>query len=296
MDVKSTFVSYILFPLIAVVMAAVMVVLNRKNRIMGSRRLVVTLLLTGLVLGLPGFLGALGLQFMPWGYILAQVAYLLLGITAVILLSRHMPEALTERKGMLILLGLIVGLLGVYLFQLVFRIFNGLDYGWLAGTSVLVFFVPPVFWWAYIAMTDIPSEIYSVWYYPEKAPQLDMYDVDLDKLKVLEVELFKGAADPSPLKVKVKAPPDMNFGVWFKKFIDDYNLKFPRNGIHYRSEEGEAYGWIFYLKPSFFKRKQFIDPSLTMEKNLVKEKYTIFARRVTRLQHEAAGEDRVVIL
>ncbi|MBO9153807.1 TssN family type VI secretion system protein [Chitinophaga sp. GCM10012297] len=296
MDVKSTFVSYILFPLIAVIMAAVMIVLNKKNRIMGSRRLVVALLLTGLALGLPGFFGLLGLQFMPWGYLLAQIAYLLLGVTAVVILNRHMPETLVERKGMLVLFGLIVGLLGIYLFQLVFNRFNGLDYGWLAGSSVLAFFVPPVFWWAYIAMTDIPSEIYTVWYYPEKAPLLDMYDVDLDKLKVLEVELFKGAADPSPLKVKVKAPPEMNFGEWFKKFIDDYNVKFPRNGIHFRSEEGEAYGWIFYLKPSFFRRKQFIDPALSVGKNQVREKYTIFARRVTRLQHEAAGEDRVVIL
>lgn len=296
MDVKSTFVSYILFPLITVIMAAVMVVLNKKNRIMGSRRLVVALLLTGLALGLPGLLGLLGLQFMPWGYLLAQMAYLLLGVTAVILLNRHLPETLVERKGMLALFGLIVGLLGIYLFQLAFNRFNGLSYGWLAGTSLLAFFVPPVFWWAYIAMTAIPSEIYTVWYYPEKAPLLDMYDVDLDKLKVLEVELFKGAADPSPLKVKVKAPPDMNFGEWFKKFIDDYNLKFPRNGIHFRSEEGEAYGWIFYLKPSFFRRKQFIDPALSVGKNQVREKYTIFARRVTRLQHEAAGEDRVVIL
>ena len=296
MDVKSTFVSYILFPLITVIMAAVMVVLNKKNRIMGSRRLVVTLLLSGLALGLPGFLGALGLQFMPWGYLLAQLAYLLLGIAAVMLLSRHMPEAVTERKGMLVLFGVIVGLLGVYLFQLAFNFFNGLQYGWLAATSVLVFFVPPVFWWAYIAMIAIPSEIYTVWYYPEKAPPLDMYDVDLDRLKVLEVELFKGAADPSPLKVKVKAPPDMNFGEWFKKFIDDYNLKFPRNGIHFVSEEGEAYGWIFYLKPSFFRRKQYIDPALSVAGNQVKEKHTIFARRVTRLQHEAMGEDRVVIV
>ena len=39
MDVKSTFVSYILFPLITVIMAAVMVVLNKKNRIMDCRLL-----------------------------------------------------------------------------------------------------------------------------------------------------------------------------------------------------------------------------------------------------------------
>lgn len=296
MDVKSTFVSYILFPLIAAIMAAIMVVLNKKNRIMGNRQLVVVLLLTALVLGLPGLLGALKLDFMPWGYVLGQAAYLLLGILGVYLLSRHLPEALERRKGMLIFMGLIVALLGVYLYQLAFNWLNGLPYGWFAATSILMFFVPLVFWWAYMALISIPSEIYTVWYYPEHEPRLDMYDVDLDKLKVLEVQLFKGASDPSPLKVKVKAPPDMSFGVWFKKFIDDYNLKFPRNGIQYSSAEGEPFGWIFYQKPSFFKRKRFLDPALTVEKNQVKERYSIFARRVTRLQQEAGGEDRVVIL
>ncbi|RPE05759.1 hypothetical protein EGT74_25690 [Chitinophaga lutea] len=296
MDVKSTFVSYILFPLVAAILAAVMVVLNKKNRIMGNRRLVVVLLLTGLALGLPGLLGALKLEFMPWGYLFGQLAYLLMGVLGVFLLSRHLPEALEHRKGMLLLMGLITALLGVYLYQLAFNWLNGLRYGWLAATSVLAFFVPPVFWWAYMSLISIPSEIYTVWYYPEHEPRLDLYDVDLDKLKVLEVQLFKGASDPSPLKVKVKAPPDMSFGVWFKKFIDDYNLKFPRNGIHYQSPEGEPFGWIFYLKPSFFKRKRFIDPALTVDKNQVKERYTIFARRVTRLEQAAGGEDRVVIL
>jgi hypothetical protein len=296
MDVKSVFVSYLLFPLVAAVMAAVMIVLNKKNRLMGSRQLIVTILITALVLGFPGFLGALGLNFMPWGYLFAQLSYLLLGVVAVVLLAKHNPQALEHRKGMTLFLGAIAVLLGIFLYKLVFNWLNDLDYGWLAGTSVLMFFVPIVFWWTYMSMISIPSEIYSVWYYPEGAQPLDMFDVDIDKLKVLEVELFKGASDPSPLKVKVKAPPEMSFGVWFKKFIDDYNIKFPRNGIHYMAEEGEAFGWIFYLKPTFFSRKQFIDPAVTIAQNQISEKYTIFARRVTRLQHEAEGEDRVVIL
>lgn len=296
MDVKSVFVSYILFPLLAAVMAAVMIVLNKKNRLMGSRQLVVTILLTALVLGFPGFLGALGLRFMPWGYLFAQLSYLLLGVLAVFLLAKHNPEALERKKGMTLLLGAIAVLLGMFLYKLVFNWLNDLDYGWLAGTSVFMFFVPLVFWWAYMSMINIPSEIYSVWYYPQGAQPLDMFDVDIDKLKVLEVELFKGPDDPSPLKVKVKAPPEMSFGVWFKKFIDDYNIKFPRNGIHYMAEKEEAFGWIFYLKPSFFSRKQFIDPAVTIAQNQINEKHTIFARRVTRLEHQAEGEDRVVIL
>lgn len=296
MDVRSVFVSYILFPLLAAIMAAVMFIFNKKNRLMSSRRLIVTILLTSIVLAIPALFGLLGLHFMPWGYLFGQLSYLLLGVLAVFLLARHNPDALEHRKGMIILLGAISVLLGIYLYKLVFNRLSDLDYGWLAGTSVLMFFVPLIFWWTYMAMISIPSEIYSVWYYPRGTQPMDMFDVDIDKLKVLEVELFKAVNDPSPLKVKVKAPPEMSFGVWFKKFIDDYNIKFPRNGINFVAEEGEAYGWIFYLKPSFFSRKQFIDPAVTIAQNQVNEKHTIFARRVTRLEQETGGEDRVVIL
>jgi hypothetical protein len=73
-------------------------------------------------------------------------------------------------------------------------------------------------------------------------------------------------------------------------------MKFPRAGVQHQSEDGEAFGWIFYLKPSFFKRKQFINPDISVEANQIKEQYTVFARRVTRLQHELGGEDRVVVL
>lgn len=295
MDVKSVFVSYILFPLVAFIMGAVMIVLNKKNRLMSSRGLIVTILLTAIALGIPGFLALLGLHYMPWGYLMSQLSYILLGVLAVFLLSKYNPEALESKRGMTILLGAISMLLGIYLYKLVFNWLNDLDYGWLAGTSVIMFMVPVLFWWTYMAMTSIPSEIYTVWYYPRGTTPMDMFDVDIDKLKVLEVELFKAVNDPSPLKVKVKAPPEMSFGVWFKKFIDDYNIKFPRNGINFAEGE-EAYGWIFYLKPTFFSRKQFIDPAVTIAQNQVNEKHTIFARRVTRLQHEAGGEDRVVIL
>jgi hypothetical protein len=296
MDVKSTFVSYLLFPLLAAIMATVMIIFNKKNRLMSNRRLIVAVLLTGLTLGLPGFLGALGLNFMPWGYIFSQVLYLGLGVLAIWLLSKYYPDALEKKKGMVILLGLICCLLGIYLYKLSFNWMSDLDYGLLAGTAVFMFPVPLVFWWTYMAMLHIPSEIYSVWYYPERAQPIEMYDIDLSKTKVLEVELFKGVNDPSPLKVKVKAPPAMHFGEWFRTFIDDYNMKFPRAGVQHQSEDGEAFGWIFYLKPSFFKRKQFINPEISVEENQIKEQYTVFARRVTRLQHELGGEDRVVVL
>jgi hypothetical protein len=88
----------------------------------------------------------------------------------------------------------------------------------------------------------------------------------------------------------------MEFGTWFKKFIDDYNQKFPSSGIHFVSETGEAYGWIFYIKRSFFSRRVFMDPARSVEDNRVTEKDPIYARRVVLQTAEAGGEDRMLIL
>jgi uncharacterized membrane protein YuzA (DUF378 family) len=296
MDIKSVFTSYIFFPLMAAIMAVILAILNKKNKIMSNRRLMVALLLTGLVLGIPGFMGALDLNFMPWGFVLCQLTYLLLGILAVYLLSRYNPDAVEKQKGMTFFMGLIACVLGIFLFKLAFNYFNELRYGWLAGTSVLVFLLPLLFWWMYMAMLSIPAEIHHVWYYPAQSFYIDLDHLDFDRLKVLELELYKTAEDTTPLKVKVKAPPNMEFGVWFKKFIDDYNQKFPNSTISYASDTEGAYGWIFYLKPSFFSRKAYIDPNQSVEQNQIREKYTIFARRVTTLYQEEGGEDRVVIL
>ncbi len=78
----------------------------------------------------------------------------------------------------------------------------------------------------------------------------------------------------------------MNFGVWFQKFIDDYNLKFPNSPVQYKLSSGESYRWIFYIKPSFFKQRMFIDPDLDIEQNQITEKYAIYAKRVSEIENE----------
>lgn len=277
----------------AAIAMVVMSVLNKRNRLLNNRRIIIFVLLTALCLGIPGFLGALNFFFLPWGFLACEVIYLALGALAVHQLSLHYKDA---RKGLVFFMGLIACLLGAYLFRLAFNWVNGLGYGWLAATSVVAFLVPPVFWWTYMALASIPSEIYDVWYYPKNEARIDIEHLDFDRMKVLEIELYKLPENASPLKVKVKAPPNMEFGAWFRKFIDDYNQKFPSSGIHYVSETGETYGWIFYVKRSFFARRTFMDPSLSVEDNRVTEKDQIYARRVVLQTAEAGGEDRMVIL
>jgi hypothetical protein len=297
MEVKSFFIRYLLFPLIFVITTAIITIINKKNKVLNNKRLIVILLLTAIALGLPGLLGFLDLQFMPWGYIICQIYYLALGIVYVWLAGIYYEKELLERKAFFFICTLIACLLGIFLFKLGFDWLNNLKYGLWAATSVFIFLLPIVFWWAYIAFLNIPLEIYKVWQYPVTPGDINMEHLDFNKLLVLEVNLYKHTTDDEPLKVKAKAPRNMNFGLWFQKFIDDYNLKFPDSPIQYTYGRNESYKWIFYIKPSFFKQRQFIDPDLDIEQNNITEKFAIHAKRVSEVVSapEKVGDQAVYL-
>jgi hypothetical protein len=280
MEVKSLFLRYLLLPVVVVVATAIMTIINQKNKILSNRRLIITIVLTGLALGLPGLLGILGLQFMPWGYITCQLYFIGIGIIYVWLAGKYYEEIMLEKKGFFFICSFIATLLGLFLFKLGFDWLNNLEYGLWASTSVFVFLLPLLFWWAYVAYLSIPLEIYKTWQYPLYPEDIGMEHLDFNRLLVLEINIYKSINDNEPLIVKAKAPQNMNFGLWFQKFIDDYNLKFPNAPVQYKQVTQENFKWIFYIKRSFFRQRQFIDPDLDIEQNSITEKYTIFAKRV----------------
>ncbi|WP_316798421.1 TssN family type VI secretion system protein [Pedobacter frigidisoli] len=297
MDVQSFFIRYLLFPLIFLVSAAVLSIINKKNQFLNNKKLIVSVLLTGIILALPGFLGFLNFNFMPWGYIICCIYYVLTGILMVYLLSKFYAAPLLDRKVFIFFAAFISALLAVYLYQLAFNWLSDVNFGWWGAGSISWFFVPLIFWWAYVALLNIPSEIYKIWKYPDVPLDINMDHIDFNKLLVLELELYKKSSDPEPLKVKVKAPANMNFGVWFHKFIDDYNLKFAKNPVEFRDDHQDGYRWIFFVKTSFFKRNLFIDPDLDIAQNGISEKMTIYAKRVSEnvnVAHET-GESAIFI-
>jgi hypothetical protein len=281
MDVQSFFIRYLLFPIIVLISTVVLTVTNKKNQFINNKKLIVSVLLTGIILAIPGLTGFLNFSFMPWGFILCQLTYLFLGSLYVYLLTKYYAEALLKRKGFIVIATLISILLSVYLFQLLFNYISQVEFGWWGAGSIACFIVPLLFWWAYVSLLGIPSEIYKIWGYPPTPLEINMDHFDFDKLLVLELELYKRSTDLEPLKVKVKAPENMNFGIWFHKFIDDYNLKFAKNPIEFRNQDQEGHKWIFFIKTSFFKRNIFIDPDLDITQNGISEKMTIYAKRVS---------------
>lgn len=281
MDVQQFFLRYLLLPLVAVIAAIVMTVVNKKNKFINNKRLIVFVLVLGLVLAIPALMGLLGLGYMPWGYIISQIYFLATGSLLVYLLTKHYVNELHDRKAFIMAALLISGLLGFYLYQTVFNMLSTIAIGSWAATSTFSFIVPLLFWWTYVAQLSIPSEIYKIWEHPVTQLELDMEHLDFNRMLVLELEVYKNTHDPEPIKVKVKAPENMLFGNWFYKFIEDYNIKFPKSPVSYMATDTIPYKWIFFIRTSFFRRNIFIDPDLSILKNGISEKVTIYAKRVS---------------
>ncbi len=281
MEVKSFFIRYLLFPIIIVISTAVLSIVNKKNQFLSNKRLVASVLILGIVLSIPGIMGLLNFNFMPWGYFICILIYVSLGILYVFLLTKYYADAILERKAFIIGATFVSLLLSAFLYQLYFNWLGNINFGWWAAGSLVWFLVPIIFWWTYVALLNIPLEIYKIWKYPATPLDINMDHLDFDKLLVLELELYKKTSDPEPLKVKVKAPENMVFGTWFHKFIDDYNLKFAKSPIDYKGENKDNYSWIFFIKTSFLKRNIYIDPELDILKNGITEKMTIYAKRVS---------------
>ena len=281
MDVQQFFMRYLLLPLIAVVSATVLIVVNKKNKFINNKQLITAILVLGLVLAIPGLLGLLGLDYMPWGYIISMLYFIGSGSVFVYLMTRYYANELHDRRPILIAALLISCLLGFYLYRTVFDFLSEEQIGSWAATSTFSFMLPVLFWWSYIALLNIPAEIYKVWQYPLLPVSLDMEHLDFNRMLVLELEVFKHTRDAEPIKVKVKAPENMQFGNWFYKFIEDYNVKFPKNPVSYLATDEEPYKWIFFIRTSVFKRNIFIDPDLDIKQNGITEKVTIHAKRVT---------------
>jgi hypothetical protein len=270
---------YLLFPLIAVVLAAITYIVAKKNQLLSNKKLIFVFLLACLLLALPALLGFIDYWFMPYAYISLQVLYFFLGWYFLKILQSQIKDIKEKPYYVEFLLVFVVMIVAGALFSLVFNLCNELQYGLWACTCILPFIFPSLFRKAYQTFMNIPLEIYTIWSYGTQIEEnWDNDLMDSDKITVVEMELFKQVSDTVPLNIKAKAQEDMPFGVWFKVFINDYNIKSSASPIIYSDFEN-SYGWIFYTITSILGRKRYIDPDLSFVKNKIKEHRVIIAKR-----------------
>lgn len=292
-SVKGIFLRYILLPLIAVIMMFILGIITRNKPAIKIRTVIIYILLCSLCLALPGFMGFTGNTFNPYGYLISQVVYLILGILHVNLLHRFFRKHLKSNVFIILfesILSMTCTLAGGYLFVLIFRwVSKDTGYPIMSATSLITFYVPLVFYYCYVQLISIPVDIYRTWHYSPDQKLPDFDGVDFDRLMVLNVELSKNLEDSNRFRIKAKTlPTGIHFGDWFYRVVDDYNHKNPGSVIHLTDSSREPYYWIFYIKKSFFSFRKYVDFENDINTNGIKENDVIICKRV--IQHQEEGK------
>jgi hypothetical protein len=269
----------------AIIFAFVAYFVAKRNNLFRNKKIIFYVLLISLVLSIPALFGFIHYWFMPYVYLLLQFTYAVLGWYNIKIVHHFLPDLKKKPYIAEFLTHFLIMFIASALFSLIFNLCNELKYGLWACTCLLPFVLPSLYINLYEKYMSIPLEIYKVWKYSNNYDLSSFDKMDFDKLLVMEVEIFKKANDLSPSKIKAKAPDVMSFGLWFQKFISDYNIKFPKQPIE-MADGADLYGWIFYVKRSFFHRRRYIDFELSITQNKLKEKYTIVAKRVSEQTNE----------
>ncbi|WP_075603032.1 TssN family type VI secretion system protein [Saccharicrinis aurantiacus] len=269
--------TYIIYPLLGIILIGLGFLITKKNNMASNKRLFAYLTISILLLAIPGFVGLLDYDFMPFGYFGIACLYLVLGYYN----QKIISWVLKEPPSFFIELSIYVFTMaiGAVLFVYIFNYSNELAYGLWASTVLIVFAIPLLYCKSVELFLNIPVEIYNVWCFDKSPDQSNNDTINYDQLKLVKVEIFKQESDEEPIVINAKAPSEMEFGVWFKRLLSDYNIKSPLAAIDVNNKTSDS-GWIFYTKPSVFLPRNYIDYNKSFEMNKVHERYTIVAKRV----------------
>lgn len=226
--------------------------------------------------------GSLGFWISDYrdAYPMAMSSFLILGILHVYLISQWFDTLFTNRSakaiGFTLLISMLTALLVIFLYH---KLVQELTKGVGMATALVGFLFPIFVARVYQNYLEIPLKEYKRWYYPVGQPLPDMDLLDLSRVLVIQFEFTKKANESDFTNFRAKAPNAMLFGELFFIFLNDYNDRNPASPIEYLSAGGKPYGWLFYKKAPWYKRRQYMDPDLTFQANHIVDNETIVAVR-----------------
>jgi hypothetical protein len=213
-------------------------------------------------------------------YPAVMFAFFVWGILHVYLLERWFKDLFDDGSwkliGFTVLLGLVSALLMVLLYS---KVLHSPGTGLGISTGLLVFLFPVFIIRLYQLFLMIPQREYKKWYYPVGQPLPDMDLLDLSSVLVIQFEFTKKAGEPAFTNFRAKAPNAMLFGELFFIFLNDYNDRNSGSPVEYLDADALPYGWLFYKKSPWYKRRIYMDPDLTFRANGITDNETIVAVR-----------------
>jgi hypothetical protein len=148
------------------------------------------------------------------------------------------------------------------------------------GLAVIPFMLPFFFWESYQAWRAIPPRRYKLWHYNPLAPSPDLSRMDLNNFMVVHFWMTRRYGENLYHDFSSKAPYQMRLNDLFAIFLTDYNQLKPDQALQYVDGQGQAYGWLFYAKQPWWRRRRYYDPDRTFQDNFLRQGSIIVAQRV----------------
>ena len=265
--------------------AATSTISNLSSRARGSKLFISLLLyVLGTVLGF-GLLGLAAVRS-PWSYPLTfgllQGAVLLLGWLYAARLLRWLPwlDATSRWQQALALVATAaLGAGAIWALRWVPWAHDHLPpTGFIM--AVIPFLIPFFFWQSYRAWEAIPSKQYKLWHYNPLAASPDLSRMDLNHFMVVHFWMTRRLGESLYHDFSSKAPYQMRFSDLFAIFLTDYNKLKPDQALQYMDGQGQAFGWLFYAKQPWWRRRHYYDPDRTFQDNFLRQGSIIVAKRV----------------
>lgn len=280
----SFFFKYLLAPLFVTVMLFFLNSMKNLKRKLSMKKAVIFILISALIIALPCLLGLLRNEFVWGGLFLTILCYIGLGFIFWKYTESGSFNAigLGESTGGTILLLSVSGILGGWIYYLVFEKISNLPYAIWGALNVLWFIVPYMIMLGRKQFLLIPPPIYVTWELEFGTFDRNYWDnIDSFEFKSVKVKINRKIGDKNYASLVVKLPDGISLGNWFNWFIEDQNRRFPQNRIE-TGKDGYKVGWTFYTTKwfSYPLLIRILDPHKNSEQNKIKNNRPIYIRRV----------------
>lgn len=278
------FLKFLLAPLIAII---ALIILNKVIKVKKSfnlKRALVVVLATTLALILPVFISLLKYEFVWIGLALTLLSYIFIGVLFIFFQnSRYYKSIGLDNHFHALFLLIIIMILSGWVYYLIFEKISDLPYAIWAMLSVFWFIIPFLYNMCLSYFLAISRPFYKAWNVSRGGENSVYWDnVDTFHLIQVNVKIKRNVEDKDYSSFSVKLPLEISIGMWFDRFVEDQNVRFPDRTIE-TYIDGQEIGWIFY-KSKWFNFPLFtriLDPEKDAKFNRIRNKQTIYIRRTT---------------
>lgn len=278
------FLKYLLAPLFVATILLIMNGVNTIKKQLKVKNIIVYILVTGLLLGIPGCLSILKDEFVWGGVFIVNTLYIFLGCLFTYTMNNSVARKIGVDSNMAsqVLLMLICGVLGGWIHFLLFEKLGGMPYAHWSMLSIVWYTLPFLTVLSLRAFHKIPPPLYELWSFGQSSFNRNQWDnTDNFQATPVKVRIKRRREDEEYASLTVRLQDNISLGDWFNWLVEDQNKRSPMHQIDVTDSRVNA-GWIFYTTrwinyPLFIR---VLNPEQNRQENEIKKNQVIYIKRI----------------